>query len=155
MDDNRVVILLGGAVTAVSAVGLFFLPKIINLLVLRLTGEGIEWSLFYKLHLLGGIPGALVSGYLATDSFGYRRRDTSMKSGLYAALLGLVFVMIGHVLFNLYSTTVAGGGYPPPILVIVVTSLLVAMPMSVAYLVEGVLFGAFGGTIRDMSSEDA
>lgn len=153
MDANKKAALTGAIVTAVLTAVMFLLPFLIPLesikmAVFELTGVWMFGNPFSQLRLFGGVPGGIVAGYLARDDLGSSEWESAMRVGVYATMVGLVFIWTAYVLYNLFSATVMDGMFPPPIFVILAVPTIFSIPLIPTYVFEGLLFGIFGRIAR-------
>lgn len=154
MEHQWKMALIGGVVTAITTAAIFVISfrfplYEFKMFVFESTGQWFFGNPLTQLRLYGGIPGAFVAGYFARDDFGQVDKWVSLKIGLYAAFLGIVFLVVAIMLYNVFMSTVVDGMFPPPFYLILVTPLILAFPLLPAYLVEGLLFGYVGGIIQE------
>lgn len=153
---------VGGVVTVVSTCVLFvvsaFVPSDeIKLFVFAQTNTWWFGDPATQLRYLGGIPGGFVAGYLARDYWGRDEWGAAMKTGVYAALLGLGSIYVGFVTYNLLKSVMVAGMFPPPFYVIAVVPLLFGIPLIFVYTIEALLAAIIGNAcsriVRDSESE--
>lgn len=128
MPSNRVPVLAGAVVTA---------------LVLEVFAQFPMDGLLGQLRVLAGIPGAALAGYLARSKYVHSRLSASMKTGIYAVLLGLTLHLSVILLYNTAVSVVAGAGIPDlgTIGFFVFITLFPFVPL---YILEGAVFGTVG-----------
>lgn len=156
-------VVVGGFVTAIATCVLFvstlFVPsEWLKMLVFERLDVWWSGDPFEQLRYLGGIPGGLVAGYIARDHWGKDEWGAAMSHGVYAALLGLGFLYVAFVTYNV-ARSVLVAEMIPPLYVITVVPLIYAIPLAPAYVIEGLVAALVGNgcsrLMRDPEMERA
>jgi hypothetical protein len=152
MDQNRFATYVGGVITALTIALLFALPLIlpveeIRRSVYQVSGRILSDNPFIQLRIFAGVPGGIITGYLAKDRLGNDDWMTSFKYGAFSVGFGLILVYtlyivvrIGYALFILWSV--------PAFYIIFVFPLILALPIAPAILFFGAFAGLFGNLLR-------
>ncbi|WP_276253070.1 hypothetical protein [Halomontanus rarus] len=146
--NNRSII-IGGLVTAISTGLLFVFPIFIpfdELKTFVFEQTNVWWSgnPSAQLPYLGGIPGGLITGYLAKDYWGNDEWGTAMKYGVYAALSGLGLIYVVFVVYNVVQSMLVSGMFSPPLYLISVIPLIYGIPLIFIFVIEAFFAAIIG-----------
>ncbi|MCU4742586.1 hypothetical protein OB955_21680 [Halobacteria archaeon AArc-m2/3/4] len=147
LERDRSAVYAGTLVTAVATVALFVAPDLVAVDDLKQTiyeTTGVWLAAenpFTVVRLFGGVPGAIVAGWLTSEL------GSGTVTGTKAAMYGLGLAYLLAVGFSILYWPLVGGIFPPPLFSVIVVPAINAIPMFGTYLVGGLLAGVVADSV--------